>query len=157
MDFPAIDKTMKLKAFNLNEFCLCQADDDASPPLPPPPNPERISARPVSIRFTPHSGTSPGLNSLTRRSPPPLMILEAIGSEKSPYGVIGGVLSRNDSFTTVRYSLLLLLFLSLSILPYFYASPHHYLADQDLYSPTCSIDHSDLITLLLWLNSSTAI
>ena len=56
MDFPAIDKTMKLKAFNLNEFCLCTASDDAMPPPPPPPSLPilgPVANRPVSVRSMP--------------------------------------------------------------------------------------------------------
>lgn len=101
MDFPAIDKSMKLKAFNLNEFCLCAADDDALPPLPPPPPPPSIGPvanRPVSIRTAPQGAQSAA--ALSRRSPPPPMIVDSFLSEKSIH--TPGMLSRQESFVTVR-------------------------------------------------------
>lgn len=106
MDFPAIDKTMKLKAFNLNEFCLCPADEDALPPLPPPPPPPSsttISTRPVSVRTT-YINDIQGTSQLSRKSPPPLMVIESCISDKSAPGSSGaaGALLRNDSFATVR-------------------------------------------------------
>lgn len=98
MDFAAIDKTMKLKAFNLNEFCLCAANDDAMPPPPPPPpSAGPVANRPVSVRslpFNPHGATA-----LNRKSPPPPMILESFVSEKSIH--TPGMLSRQESFVTV--------------------------------------------------------
>ena len=107
MDFPAIDKTMKLKAFNLNEFCLCAADEDATPPLPPPPplTSTLISTRPVSVRAS-YPNDAQSVNLLNRRSPPPPMILESFVSDKSAPSNIGpAALLRNDSFATVRIGL----------------------------------------------------
>lgn len=98
MDFAAIDKTMKLKAFNLNEFCLCAANDDAAPPPPPPPPiAGPVANRPVSVRSLPYAPQ--GVASLNRKSPPPPMILESFASEKSIH--TPGMLSRQESFVTV--------------------------------------------------------
>jgi hypothetical protein len=98
MDFAAIDKTMKLKAFNLNEFCLCTANDDALPPPPPPPPVAGpVANRPVSVRSMPYAHH--GVASLNRKSPPPPMILESFVSEKSIH--TPGMLSRQESFVTV--------------------------------------------------------
>ena len=100
MDFPAIDKTMKLKAFNLNEFCLCTASDDAMPPPPPPPSLPilgPVANRPVSVRSMPQHVH--GTSALNRRSPPPQMISESFVSEKSAH--TPGMLSRQESFVVV--------------------------------------------------------
>ena len=103
MDFPAIDKSMKLKAFNLNEFCLCAADDNALPPPPPLQNLGPIPTRPVSIRSAP---LSQGSLAMSRRSPPPPMIVESFISEKSNHA--SGMLSRQESFVTVSKIVLFL-------------------------------------------------
>jgi SAPK-interacting protein 1 (Sin1), middle CRIM domain len=100
MDFPAIDKTMKLKAFNLNEFCLCTASDDAMPPPPPPPPLHilgPVANRPVSVRSMPQHVH--GTSALNRKSPPPQMISESYVSEKSSH--TPGMLSRQESFVVV--------------------------------------------------------
>ena len=107
MDFAAIDKTMKLKAFNLNEFCLCAADEDATPPLPPPPllTSTLISTQPVSVRAS-YLNDIQGINLLNRKSPPPPMMFESFVSDKSVPSNIGTpALLRNDSFATVRIRL----------------------------------------------------
>lgn len=121
MDFPAIDKSMKLKAFNLNEFCLCAADDNAPPPPPPPPplpSLGPVAARPVSIRTAPQ-GTQ-GASAVSRRSPPPPMIVDSFVSEKSNH--TPGMLSRQESFVTVRKTDLYLSKCTYFILFYFICS-----------------------------------
>eukprot|EP00596_Hydrurales_sp_CCMP1899_P002070 CAMPEP_0119049714 /NCGR_PEP_ID=MMETSP1177-20130426/65985_1 /TAXON_ID=2985 /ORGANISM="Ochromonas sp, Strain CCMP1899" /LENGTH=485 /DNA_ID=CAMNT_0007027257 /DNA_START=378 /DNA_END=1835 /DNA_ORIENTATION=+ len=102
MDFPAIEGTAKLKAFNLNEFCLCLADEDADPPplpvVPPTtPNPP-IAAKHVTAKslaaFSYQGGSSP--NSNRRKSSLEGLPLMEEKIDEFPHERTGHV--RKDSF-----------------------------------------------------------
>jgi hypothetical protein len=98
---------MKLKAFNLNEFCLCEADPDA---IPPPAPVVPLSVRPVSGRNPvgdySQGASSSGASLDRKKSTPPPMLdkMDEFISGKSGSTLQSGGSSKNlisnDSFAT---------------------------------------------------------